>query len=70
MLPAVTASAPMATAIITAAIAALSTPQGEILATAEPHQATRLDAELSMTALKEYREEVSGLAGCRSFTLN
>ena len=31
-------------------------PQGEIIATAEPHQATRIDAELSLTALKEYRE--------------
>lgn len=28
------------------------TPQGEIIATAEPHQATRLDAELSLTSLK------------------
>lgn len=40
-------------------------PQGEIIATAEPHQATRIDAELSLTALKEYRE-VSGTAGCGS----
>ncbi|MDU7154130.1 MAG: amidohydrolase [Enterobacter sp.] len=32
-------------------------PQGEIIATAEPHQATRIDAELSLTALKEYREK-------------
>ena len=32
-------------------------PQGEIIATAEPHQATRIDAELSLTALNEYREK-------------
>ncbi|WP_276511094.1 nitrilase-related carbon-nitrogen hydrolase, partial [Enterobacter hormaechei] len=32
-------------------------PQGEIIATAEPHQATRIDAEISLTALKEYREK-------------
>ena len=32
-------------------------PQGEIIATAEPHQATRIDAELSLTALQEYREK-------------
>ena len=40
-------------------------PQGEIIATAEPHQATRIDAELSLTALKEYRE-VPRMAGCGS----
>lgn len=32
-------------------------PQGEIIATAEPHQATRIDAELSLSALREYREK-------------
>lgn len=32
-------------------------PQGEIIATAEPHQATRIDAEISLTTLKEYREK-------------
>ncbi|EOC9358776.1 amidohydrolase [Enterobacter hormaechei] len=32
-------------------------PLGEIIATAEPHQATRIDAEISLTALKEYREK-------------
>lgn len=32
-------------------------PQGEIIATAEPHQATRIDAEISLTALKEYRKK-------------
>ena len=32
-------------------------PQGEIIATAEPHQATRIDAEISLMALKEYREK-------------
>ncbi|MBC6535452.1 amidohydrolase [Citrobacter amalonaticus] len=31
-------------------------PQGEIIATAEAHQATRIDAELSLSALKAYRE--------------
>lgn len=30
---------------------------GEIIATADPHQATRLDAELSLSALQEYREK-------------
>jgi predicted amidohydrolase len=32
-------------------------PQGEILASAEAHQATRLDADLSLIALQEYREK-------------
>lgn len=32
-------------------------PQGEIIASAEPHQATRIDAELSLTVLREYREK-------------
>jgi len=32
-------------------------PQGEIIATSEPHQATRIDAEISLTTLKEYREK-------------
>ena len=45
-------------------------PQGEILATAEPHQATRLDAELSMTALKEYREKFPAWQDADPFTLN
>lgn len=31
-------------------------PQGDVIATAEAHQATRIDAELSLSALKEYRE--------------
>ena len=44
MSPAVTGLALTATAIITAAIVGLSIP-GEIIATADPHQATRLDAE-------------------------
>ncbi len=69
MSPAATASAPMVTAIITAAIAALSA-RREILATAEPHQATRLDAELSMTALKEYREKFPARQDADPFTLN
>jgi predicted amidohydrolase len=45
-------------------------PQGEILATAEPHQATRLDAELSLTALKEYREKFPAWQDADPFTLN
>ncbi len=31
-------------------------PQGEIIATADAHQATRIDAELSMMALREYQK--------------
>lgn len=31
-------------------------PQGEILAAAVPHQPARIDAELSLTALRDYRE--------------
>lgn len=44
-------------------------PQGEILATAEPHQATRIDADLSLTALKEYREKFPAWQDADPFTL-
>lgn len=46
------------------------TPQGEIIATAEPHQATRLDAELSLTSLKEYREKFPAWQDADPFTLS
>ncbi|HFZ8994066.1 TPA: amidohydrolase [Citrobacter freundii] len=45
------------------------TPQGEILATAEPHRATRIDGELSMTQLKEYREKFPAWQDADPFTL-
>lgn len=44
-------------------------PQGEILATAEPHQATRIDADLSLAALKEYREKFPAWQDADPFTL-
>lgn len=44
-------------------------PQGEIVASAEAHQATRLDAELSLTALKEYREKFPVWQDADAFTL-
>ena len=46
----------MATAAIIAVSSRVINPQGEIIATADAHQATRIDAELSMAALREYRE--------------
>lgn len=45
------------------------TPQGEILATAEPHQATRIDGELSMTQLLEYREKFPAWQDADPFSL-
>lgn len=45
------------------------TPQGEILATAEPHQATRIDGELSMTLLQEYREKFPAWQDADPFAL-
>ncbi len=57
-----------ATAIITAAIVGLSIP-GEIIATADPHQATRLDAELSLSALQEYREKFPAWRDADPFTI-
>ena len=44
-------------------------PQGEILATAEPHQAARLDAELSLEALREYRERFPAWRDADNFSL-
>ena len=44
-------------------------PQGEIIATAEPHQATRIDAEISLTALKEYREKFPAWQDADQFTI-
>ena len=44
-------------------------PQGEIVATADPHQATRLDAELSLAALQEYREKFPAWRDADPFTL-
>lgn len=44
-------------------------PQGEVIATAEPHQAIRIDAELSMAALKEYREKFPAWQDADPFTL-
>lgn len=45
------------------------TPQGEILATAEPHQATRIDGELSLSALQEYREKFPAWQDADPFAL-
>jgi predicted amidohydrolase len=45
-------------------------PQGEILASAEAHQATRLDAELSLELLQEYREKFPAWQDADPFTLN
>ena len=44
-------------------------PQGEVVATAEAHQATRIDAELSMTALQEYREKFPAWRDADGFEL-
>ncbi|HCL6629805.1 TPA: amidohydrolase [Citrobacter amalonaticus] len=44
-------------------------PQGEVIATAEAHQATRIDAELSLSALKEYRETFPAWQDADPFTL-
>ena len=44
-------------------------PQGEILACAEAHQATRIDAELSLTALQEYRGKFPAWQDADGFTL-
>ena len=56
------ASAAMATA-------AIINPQGEIIATADAHQATRIDAELSMMALREYREKFPAWQDADEFRL-
>ncbi len=44
-------------------------PQGEIIATADAHQATRIDAELSMMALREYREKFPAWQDADEFRL-
>ncbi|HED1422473.1 TPA: amidohydrolase [Kluyvera georgiana] len=45
------------------------TPQGEILATAEPHLATRIDGELSLSQLQEYRENFPAWQDADPFAL-
>jgi len=45
-------------------------PQGEIIATAEPHQATLIHAELSLTALTDYREKFPAWQDADAFTLS
>ena len=45
------------------------TPQGELLASGEAHQAARLDAELSLTALREYREKFPAWRDADGFQL-
>lgn len=44
-------------------------PQGEILTAAEPHQRARLDAELSLDALKAYRERFPAWQDADRFSL-
>ena len=44
-------------------------PQGELLATAEPHQPARLDAELSLENLREYREKFPAWRDADAFRL-
>lgn len=44
-------------------------PQGEIITTAEPHHATRIDAELSLSTLREYREKFPAWQDADPFTL-
>ncbi|KGD78934.1 amidohydrolase [Pantoea vagans] len=44
-------------------------PQGEILSAAEPHQRARLDAELSLDALKAYRERFPAWQDADRFSL-
>ncbi|MFS2222232.1 amidohydrolase [Pantoea sp. B65] len=44
-------------------------PQGEILAAAEPHQPARLDAELSLEVLREYREKFPAWRDADAFRL-
>ncbi|STV21127.1 hydrolase [Klebsiella pneumoniae] len=69
MSPAVTGLALTATAIITRGDSRIINPQGEIIATADPHQATRLDAELSLSALQEYREKFPAWRDADPFTI-
>jgi len=44
-------------------------PQGEIITTADAHQATRIDAELSMAVLREYREKFPAWRDADEFRL-
>lgn len=44
-------------------------PQGEVIATADAHQAARIDAELSLSALKEYRASFPAWQDGDAFTL-
>ncbi|MCU5771529.1 amidohydrolase [Erwiniaceae bacterium BAC15a-03b] len=44
-------------------------PQGEILAAGEPHQPARLDAELSLELLREYRERFPAWRDADTFSL-
>ena len=44
-------------------------PQGEILSAAEPHQRARLDAELSLDALNDYRERFPAWQDADRFSL-
>ncbi|EKD1682210.1 amidohydrolase [Salmonella enterica subsp. enterica serovar Kentucky] len=44
-------------------------PRGDIIATAEPHQATRIDADLSLVALQDYREKFPAWRDADPFTL-
>lgn len=44
-------------------------PQGEVIATAEAHQATRIDADLSLSVLKEYREKFPSWQDADAFSL-
>ncbi|NDJ58783.1 amidohydrolase [Enterobacteriaceae bacterium 4M9] len=44
-------------------------PQGETLASAEPHQAAQIDAELSITALREYRTRFPAWQDADAFQL-
>ncbi|WP_367163716.1 amidohydrolase [Kosakonia cowanii] len=44
-------------------------PQGEIVASADAHLATRIDAEMSLTVLKEYRTQFPAWQDADPFTL-
>ena len=44
-------------------------PQGDIIAASEPHQAVRVEAELSLESLREYREKFPAWQDADRFTL-
>ncbi|QKN83168.1 amidohydrolase [Scandinavium goeteborgense] len=44
-------------------------PQGEIIASAEPHQATLINTELSLSALQEYRQKFPAWQDADGFTI-